>query len=120
MIFKKVFNSFGYAANGISYAWHNELNFRIEVVLGIIAVALSIYLRIELAPILLVSALVLGLELMNTALEAVVDLVSAEESKLAKIAKDCAAASVFMAAIFAITIAISSILPAILLRLGLL
>lgn len=118
-VLKKVFKSFGYAANGISYAWQNELNFRIELVLGFIAITISIYLRINLAPILLVSALVLGLELMNTALEALVDLVSPEQHKLAKIAKDCAAASVFMAAIFSIFIALSSILPAILLKLGL-
>lgn len=119
MQFKKVIRSFGYAAQGINYAWKNELNFRIEVVLGFIALIISIYLKINLAPILLVSALVLGLELMNTALEAIVDLVSPEQSKLAKVAKDCAAGSVFMAAVFAIFIALSSILPAILLNLGL-
>ncbi len=115
----KVIKSFGYAAQGLKYTWQNELNFRIEVVLGILAIGISIYLGVRLEPILLVSALVLGLELMNTAIEAIVDLVSPEQNQLAKIAKDCAAASVMLAAIFAIFIALSSILPAILLKLNL-
>ena len=116
---KKVFKSFGYAASGLSYTWQNELNFRIEVILGVLAIAVSAYLGVRLEPILLISALVLGLELMNTAIEATIDLVSPEQKKLAKIAKDCAAASVMLAAIFAIFIALSSILPAILLKLKL-
>ena len=117
--FKKVIKSFAYAVSGLRYAWQNELNFRIEVVLGILAIAVSAYLGVRLEPILLISALVLGLELMNTAIEALVDLVSPEQNKMAQIAKDCAAASVMLAAIFAVFIAISSILPAFLLKLKL-
>ena len=56
-------------------------------------------------------ALVLSLELMNTALENVVDLVTEEKKQKAKIAKDAAAGAVLVAAIFSVIIGISIFLP---------
>ena len=56
-------------------------------------------------------ALVLSLELMNTAIENVVDLVTEEKKAKAKVAKDAAAGAVLVAAIFAVIIGISIFLP---------
>ncbi len=109
--------SFQFAWEGISYAFKTQRNFRIHTVVGIAAVALSIYLQlsaVELAVVTLTSGAVLGMELINTALESVVDLTIGQNySPLAKIAKDCAAAAVLVSAIVALGVASSLLLPAI-------
>ncbi len=114
--FNKFIQSFVHAANGISYTWKNEINFRIEACLGIIAILISLWFKVDLLPIILVSALVLTLEIVNTAIESLVDLVSPKQALAAKIAKDCAAGAVLLAAIIAVVIALLTILPAILLK----
>ena len=109
--------SFKYAGQGVGYAFRTQRNFRIHLFLGAIALSLSIFFQlsaVSLAIISLTVALVLVLELLNTALEAVVDLtVGREFHQLAKIAKDCAAGSVLIAAIAAVVIAAVLLLPAI-------
>jgi diacylglycerol kinase (ATP) len=109
--------SFQFAWEGISYAFKTQRNFRIHTVVGIAAVALSIYLQlsaVELAVVTLTSGAVLGMELINTALESVVDLTIGQNySPLAKIAKDCAAAAVLVSAIVALGVASSLLLPTI-------
>jgi diacylglycerol kinase (ATP) len=110
-----VLSSFRYAWMGLSYAFVTQRNFRIHTVLGIIAVALGVVLRlslVELAVIALTCGAVIALELVNTAIEAVVDLAAKESfHELAKIAKDCAAAAVLVAAIVAIFVAGCLLLP---------
>ena len=69
--------------------------------------------------LLLVAALVLSLELVNTALEALTDLVSPVYHPLAKRAKDTAAAAVFLASLFALGLGVYLFLPALWARLGL-
>jgi diacylglycerol kinase (ATP) len=108
-------HSFRYAAQGVSYAFRTQRNFRIHLAIGAIALSLSVYLQIpavSCAVISLTIALVLVLELLNTALEAVVDLtVGREFHQLAKIAKDCAAGAVLVAAIAAVIVALILLLP---------
>jgi len=116
MFINKLLQSFGHAANGISYTWKNELNFRIEVGLGFVAILVSLIFAVDLVPIVLASAVVLALEIVNTSIESLVDLVSPKQAVAAKIAKDCAAGAVMLAAIMAIIIALLTILPAILLK----
>jgi len=60
--------------------------------------------RIEWAILLLAIGLVIGLELLNTSVEAVVDLASPELAELARIAKDVAAAAVLVAAVTAVCV----------------
>ena len=86
--------NFLYASNGIAYAWRTERNFKLEVYISSVAVVLALLLGVNLVPVLLCCALVLSLELLNTALEAIVDLVSPTYHPLAKIAKDVAAGAV--------------------------
>jgi len=107
--------SFQFAWEGITYAFKTQRNFRIHTVVGILVVALSIYLQLpaaELAIIILTSGAVLGMELINTSLESVVDLTIGQNySPLAKIAKDCAAAAVLVSAVVAVGVAGSLLLP---------
>lgn len=114
-----LFLSFKYAGQGVSYAFRTQRNFRIHVIIGSIALSLSIYFKLSAVACSIISltiALVLVLELLNTALEAVVDLtVGREFHQLAKIAKDCAAGAVLIAAIAALLIAGVLLLPHILL-----
>ena len=110
--------SFKYAGQGVSYAFRTQRNFRIHLIIGAIAMSLSLYFQLSAVACSIISltiALVLVLELLNTALEAVVDLtVGREFHQLAKIAKDCAAGAVLIAAIAALMIASVLLLPNIL------
>ena len=107
--------SFKYAWAGVSYAFHTQRNFRIHTVIGILAVSLGLLLHItpmEMSVIVMTCAMVMVLELINTAIEAVVDLtVKQTYHELAKIAKDCAAGAVLISAIAAVLIAACILLP---------
>lgn len=107
--------SFKYAWAGLSYAFQTQRNFRIHLLVGSVAIALAIFLQlsqVEIAVIGLTSGLVLTMELLNTAIESVVDLtVKQTYHELAKTAKDCAAGAVLMAAIAAVLVAGSLLLP---------
>jgi len=113
--------SFKYAGQGVGYAFRTQRNFRIHLMIGAIALSLSVYFQLSAVACSIISltiALVLVLELLNTALEAVVDLtVGREFHQLAKIAKDCAAGAVLIAAIAALIIAAVLLLPQILIEL---
>jgi diacylglycerol kinase (ATP) len=110
-----LFVSFKYAWQGVSYAFRTQRNFRIHVMVGSLAVSLAIALSlspVELAVIMLTCGIVLTTELVNTALESVVDLtVEQTYHELAKIAKDCAAAAVLISALIALSVAACLLLP---------
>lgn len=101
--------SFKYAWCGISYAFQTQRNFRVHVGVGTLAISLGIFLHltsVEMAVIGLTSGLVLVMELLNTAIESVVDLtVNQSYHELAKIAKDCAAGAVLVSAMAAVLVA---------------
>lgn len=103
--------SAGFAWAGIAHAYRTQANFRIEVWAGVLAVGLALGLHVSPAPILLACALVLSLELLNTALEAVVDLASPELHPLAKAAKDTAAGAVLVASMGALLVGIAVLGP---------
>ncbi len=89
---------------------------------GAVVFALGLWLQLPLAALavlVLTVAAVLVLELINTATEAVVDLaIGRRFHPLARIAKDCAAAAVLVAAISSLVIAALLLLPALMARLG--
>ena len=104
-----LFTSFRYAWAGISYAFKTQRNFRVHTGVGTLAMVLCWILKVsnlEIAIICLTIGAVLVMEILNTALESLVDLtVGQTYHQLAKIAKDCAAGAVLMAAIVALIIA---------------
>lgn len=107
--------SFKYAWAGLHYAFVTQRNFRIHVLVGTVGLGLGFILqlsRAELAILGIIIALVLALELLNTALEAVVDLtVKQTYHDLAKIAKDCAAGAVLVSALAALLVGVLLLLP---------
>jgi diacylglycerol kinase (ATP) len=107
--------SFRYAWAGVSYAFQTQRNFRVHVVVGALAISLSVFLQlqpVEMAVIGLTIGAVLAMELLNTAIESVVDLtVKQNYHELAKIAKDCAAAAVLISSLAAIGVAGTLMLP---------
>jgi diacylglycerol kinase (ATP) len=100
----KLYKSFGYAFEGIGNTVLHERNMQIHCVVAALVVIFGFILHISLTEwmvCLLLFALVFSLELVNTALEAVVDLATSERKPLAKKAKDAAAGAVLISAIIA-------------------
>ncbi|HBP53722.1 MAG TPA: diacylglycerol kinase [Synechococcus sp. UBA8638] len=107
--------SLRYAAQGLGYALASQRNFRLQVLLGSLALILGLWLPLEpleLGVLVLTVAAVLVLELLNTATEAAVDLaIGRQFHPLARIAKDCAAAAVLVAAMASVLIALLLLSP---------
>lgn len=106
--------SFGYAFEGILTGIRQERNMRIHCMAVILVTAAGTLFQItavEWCVCLLLFALVAGLELVNTAVEAVVDLVTEEKKPLEKIAKDTAAGAVLFAAIISAFVGCIIFLP---------
>ena len=107
-------DSFGYAFEGIRTGIRNERNMKIHCVAIILVTLAGTLFQITATQwciCLLLFALVASLELVNTAIEAVVDLVTEEKKPLAKIAKDTAAGAVLFAAIISVIIGCIIFLP---------
>ena len=104
---KKFIHSFQYPIKGLQYAYRNEQNLAVDVGIAVLVVILGFVFRIsvtEWALLTLTIGLVISCELINTAIEAVVDLITEEYHPLAKVAKDTSAAAVFIFAIVAVVV----------------
>jgi diacylglycerol kinase (ATP) len=102
---KRIFGAFFYSMAGFKSAWKNEYAFRQEIALFVPASIIALFLPVAaLEKLLLLGAmlLVLIIELLNSAIEAVVDRVSLERNPLSKNAKDFGSAAVFLAFLFAL------------------
>ncbi len=114
-IASNLFLSFKYAWTGISYAFRTQRNFRIHTIIGTLAIGFGLFLHlttIEVAIIGLTIGAVMTMELLNTAIESVVDLtVGQSYHDLARIAKDCAAAAVLISALVALFVGAILLLP---------
>ena len=112
---KNIISSFKYAINGLIYSFQNERNFKIQLAFALFSLFLSFFLNFtSIENIILLATIfsVLILELLNTSIESLVDLLLGNEfNKLAKIAKDCAAAAVLLASINSIFVALYLFLP---------
>ena len=98
---------FAVAFSGLGYAWRTQVSMKVHVVCGAIVIGLGLVKGlqfIEWAILSLTIGFVIGLELVNTAIEAVVDLASPEYAELAKVAKDTASAAVLVASFAAIAV----------------
>lgn len=110
---RKLIRSFGYASCGIIMAC-KEQNFKSHLLsAGIVIIAgyLTGLSRIEWFVVLLLIALMFALEMMNTAIERVVDLASPDLHPLAKQAKDIAAGAVLVFAVFSAIIGLLIFVP---------
>ncbi|VEB63415.1 Diacylglycerol kinase [Providencia rustigianii] len=97
--FTRVIKAAGYSLKGLKAAWVNEAAFRQEAVAAIIAIIIAFYLDVsQIERILLIGSVVLVaiVELINSAIEAVVDRVGTEYHELSGRAKDIGSAAVFV------------------------
>lgn len=105
---KALFKSFGYAFQGIFVTIKTERNMRIHIsclfYMFFFLCAFDFFeiTRTQFAILFIASGLVIGAELINTSIEAVVDLHSKEHTEFGKIAKDCAAGAVLVFTIFSV------------------
>ena len=105
----KWIKSLGYAFSGLRKAWTEQSNLRIHSWVMVLAVALGFYFKIhswEWCAIILLGALVISLELINSAIENLTDLITREQNPLAGKVKDISAAAVLVAAVASILIGI--------------
>jgi len=111
---KKLLNSFKYAFQGFSHATKTQLNFRVHLFATAIALLLGWYLHLsanEWLWVILTITLVLAVELLNTAIEILTDMVSPNWNEKAGHVKDVSAAAVTIAAFFAIVVGCIIFLP---------
>ena len=108
------------ALRGLRDAWESQPNLRVQVAVGLVAIALGACLRLSLLEWLWISfaiGLVIFAELMNTAIEQTVDLVvGLRPDSLARQVKDVAAGCVLVAALIAIVIGGLTFIPHLLIR----
>ncbi|MDD6272888.1 MAG: diacylglycerol kinase family protein [bacterium] len=111
---KKFLISFTYPIKGLRYAYNNEQNLAFDVGMALVVCILGFLFHInkyEWSILVLTIGLVISCELINTAIEAVVDLITEEYHPLAKVAKDTSAAAVFIFAIVAVIVGLIIFLP---------
>ena len=102
-----LFDSFNYAAEGVIHALRTQRNLWIHfaIAVGVLIAALAFGVsKIELMVLLLAITFVLVAELVNTAIEAAVDVASTSFDPMAKLAKDIAAGAVLIAALNALAV----------------
>ncbi len=106
--------SFGYAFSGLKAALKKEPNIRIHLILALMAIILAFFLKFNPTEWIILAftiAFVLILELINTSLEALVDIVSPEIKEEARIAKDVSAAAVLIGALLSLVVGAFLFLP---------
>jgi diacylglycerol kinase len=104
---RKLVNSFKFAIEGIAYCVKSQRNMKIHLCAAIIVSVLGWWQQLPFAKIAILVfavALVLLAEMFNTAIEAVVDIISPQYNPQAKIAKDVAAGAVLLAALVSLAI----------------
>ena len=112
--FGRFLKSFKYSIDGLVYAYKYEQSMMIHVFATICVLAVNIFFRVsdfEWLITIVCIGMVLAAELINTAIEAVVDLITLEQHPLAKIAKDCTSAATFVLAMMALAIGLVIYVP---------
>ncbi|CAM8668728.1 DgkA Diacylglycerol kinase [Oxalobacteraceae bacterium] len=97
---KRIFSAVFYSIDGFRAAWKHEHAFRQELMIAVPGIVISFFLPVtslERLALIAVLLLVLIIELLNSAIEAVVDRVSLDRNPLSKNAKDLGSAAVMLA-----------------------
>ena len=115
------FVSFKFAGEGVLHAIRTQRNFRFHLVAAVVIALFGAWLRLSCeswAILALTVGVVLVIEMVNTAAEAMVDLTSPDYHPLAKLVKDVAAGAVLVGAITAVVVGLLVLGPPLLARLG--
>ncbi len=111
---RRFIKSFKYAFEGIHYAFRNDQNLLVHLVVAFLVINISIALHVtpaQMAILGLAMMMVITAEMINSAIEKMVDLITKEHRQEAKIAKDVAAGMVLVTAIAAVIIGTLILLP---------
>jgi diacylglycerol kinase len=111
---RKFFNGFGYAFKGISYAFTTQINFKFHLIVVAGVCILGYYTALNITEWLWIAVsvvLVIIMELINTAIELLVDLVSPGYDARAGNIKDISAAAVLITAMLALIIGLAIFIP---------
>lgn len=111
---KGILYNFVFSWQGLVYAYKHEKSMWIHAVLSIITAILGLYLNlrgIEWLIILIVLGAILSIELLNTGIESVVDMVTHDYHELAKVAKDTGSAATFVATVIGFITILSIYVP---------
>ena len=110
-----VLKSFKYAFSGISYVLKTSRNFKIQLIFAVTSLMIGYLLQISQSNFVILIATIMSvliLEMLNTSIESIVDLVVKKEfSSLAKISKDTSAGAVLLASINSVIIAVYIFVP---------
>ena len=107
---RRIVDATGYSIKGLQFAWHGEAAFRQEVALTLVAAVVAFWLPVTaLERTIMIASVILVVivELLNSAIEAVVDRVGDEWHELSGRAKDIGSAAVFVALALALFIWLS-------------
>ncbi|MBC3944866.1 diacylglycerol kinase [Erwinia persicina] len=110
----RIIKAAGYSWKGIRAAWQHEAAFRQEAVVAIIAIAIAVWLDVDVVTrVLLIGSVVMVIivEILNSAIEAVVDRIGSEIHPLAGRAKDMGSAAVLLAILLAMFVWIMLLVP---------
>lgn len=111
---KRFLNSIKFSVQGLKYAYLHEQSFLLHFVITIIVIVCGVVFKItpiQWVIILVMLSLIVVAELFNTAIEAVVDMITDEYHPLAKVAKDTASGAVFISTLTAFGMWIGVFLP---------
>ena len=114
---QSLLKSFKYAFEGVFFAFKLNRNIRIHFLVALIVILVSLYLKVspfEMSILGIMIILVISSEMINTAIEEMVDLIVSEHRKEAKIAKDVAAGMVLVTSIGSVVVGILIFAPHIL------
>lgn len=103
--FQRIINAAGYSWQGLRAAWQHEAAFRQEAMAAIVAIIVACWLDVDaISRVLMVGSVVLVIivEILNSAIEAVVDRIGQERHPLAGRAKDMGSAAVLLTILLAI------------------
>jgi diacylglycerol kinase len=112
--FKRLAKSFKYALSGLSKFWQEEQNFQVHSIITVIVLLLAWYFQIaiwQLIILILLIALVLILEIINSIIERFIDLLKPRLHEYVKDVKDMGAALVFVGALTAVIVGLIIFLP---------
>ena len=115
---KRLFNSFGYAFNGILTVYKTEQNILFHTIIAIIVIGLGIYLKVstvEFSILIILIGLVLGFEIINTSIKYTIDMLMPNVHPMAKMAKDASSGAVLVISLIALFVGIIILLPKVLL-----
>ena len=104
---RKFFTGFVYAFRGIRVAFAEQRNLKVQLAVSLITIAAGFYYHVtnvEWLALVIIISLVISLEMINSSLESLVDLVTSERKPLAGKVKDIAAGAVLIAAVFSVVV----------------